>query len=596
MSDLRAQAEEWLAQDPDPGTRAELRTLLDEGGDQALADRFGARLEFGTAGLRGELGAGPNRMNRVTVMRAAAGLAARLPRGGRVIIGFDARHGSRRFADDTAAVLSGAGLRPEVFADPVPTPVLAHFTRTFDDIVAGVMVTASHNPPRDNGYKVYWADGAQIVPPLDAEISAAIDAVGRVDELPLGERWPVHEDAGLYLDAVSSLRLGDDRDISVVYTPMHGVGRDILLQAFDRAGFPAPVVVPEQAAPDPDFPTVAFPNPEEPGALDLALRLADARGADLVIANDPDADRCAVAVPVPDGGGWRTLTGDELGALLAEHVLRHTTGDDRLVVTTIVSSSLLRSIAAAHGVRFAESLTGFKWIMKAGGAGHRLVFGYEEAIGYSVGDDRGVLVNDKDGIAAALAVAALAAGARRDGRTLLDLLDDQAREHGLHATSQLSIRIDRPPAPTRHHSKDELRSDDRPPAPTRHHSKDELRSDDRPPAPTRHHSKDELRSPSSLITAMMTRLRADPPARLGGRPVTSFDDLSHGVDGLPPTDGLRFRLDGGSRVVIRPSGTEPKLKCYLEVVLPVDDDIATVRARAAAELDALRADLSATLA
>ncbi|TDC81598.1 phospho-sugar mutase [Actinomadura sp. 7K507] len=566
-SDLRAWAGEWLAQDPDPETRAELRAILDEGDDQALADRFGARLEFGTAGLRGELGAGPNRMNRVTVMRAAAGLAARLPRGGRVIIGFDARHGSRRFADDTAAVLSGAGLRPEVFADPVPTPVLAHFTRTFDDVVAGVMVTASHNPPRDNGYKVYWADGAQIVPPLDAEISAAIDAVGRVDELPLGTEWPVHDGAGRYLDAVSSLRLGGDagKDVSIVYTPMHGVGRDVLLQAFDRAGFAAPAVVPEQADPDPDFPTVAFPNPEEPGALDLALALADARGADLVIANDPDADRCAVAVPA--GDGWRTLTGDELGGLLAEHVLRHTTGDDRLVVTTIVSSSLLRSIAAAHGVRFAESLTGFKWIMKAGGAPSphekpgRLVFGYEEALGYSVGDDRGVLVNDKDGIGAALAVAALAAGARREGRTLLDLLDEQAREHGLHATSQLSIRVqDRPPAPTDHHSTDEPRSD-----------------------------------PLSWITSAMTRLRTDPPVRLGGRPVERFDDLSNGVDGLPPTDGVRFRLAGGARVVIRPSGTEPKLKCYLEVVLPVDDDIAAVRARAATELDALRAGLAAML-
>ncbi|MFB4305892.1 phospho-sugar mutase [Actinomadura sp. GTD37] len=540
MSDLRARAEEWLAQDPDPETRAELRAILDD--DDALASRFGSRLEFGTAGLRGELGAGPNRMNRVTVMRAAAGLAARLPAGGRVIIGFDARHGSRRFADDTAAVLSGAGLRPEVFAEPVPTPVLAHFTRAFDDIVAGVMVTASHNPPRDNGYKVYWSDGAQIVPPVDAEISAAIDAVGRVDELPLGAGWPVHQGAGLYLDAVSSLRLGGDRDISIVYTPMHGVGRDVLLAAFDRAGFPAPVVVPEQADPDPDFPTVAFPNPEEPGALDLALALAGARGADLVIANDPDADRCAVAVPSPSG--WRTLTGDEVGGLLAEHVLRHTTGADRLVVTTIVSSSLLRSVAAAHRVRFAESLTGFKWIMKAGGPPDRLVFGYEEALGYSVGDDRGVLVDDKDGIGAALAVAALAAAAKRDGRTLLDLLDAQAREHGLHATSQLSIRVD------------------------------------------------DL----SLITAAMTRLRAAPPSELAGRPVESFDDLADGADGLPPTDGLRLRLSGGARVVIRPSGTEPKLKCYLEVVLPVDGDITEVRARAATDLQALHAALSAALA
>ncbi|WP_141580946.1 phospho-sugar mutase [Actinomadura sp. WMMA1423] len=556
MSDLRARAEEWLGQDPDPRTRAELRAILDAGDDAALADRFGARLEFGTAGLRGELGAGPNRMNRVTVMRAAAGLAARLPAGGRVIIGFDARHGSRRFADDTAAVMSGAGLRPEVFADPVPTPVLAHFTRAFDDIVAGVMVTASHNPPRDNGYKVYWADGAQIVPPTDAEISAAIDAVGRVDELPLGEGWPVHEGAGLYLDAVSSLRLGGDRDISIVYTPMHGVGRDVLLAAFERAGFPAPIVVPEQAEPDPDFPTVQFPNPEEPGALDLALALAEARGADLVIANDPDADRCAVAVPGPSG--WRALTGDEVGGLLAEHVLRHTSGDDRLVATTIVSSSLLRSIAAAHRVRFAETLTGFKWIMKAGGSPGgsggrggssphsdpvRLVFGYEEALGYSVGDDRGVLVNDKDGIGAALAVAALAADARRDGRTLLDLLDAQARRYGLHATSQLSVRVE------------------------------------------------DL----SLITAAMARLRADPPRELGGRRVESFDDLARSTGGLPPTDGLRFRLAGGSRVVVRPSGTEPKLKCYLEVVLPVEDDVAAVRARAASDLEALRADVSAAV-
>ncbi|MEU4828057.1 phospho-sugar mutase [Actinomadura sp. NPDC023710] len=571
MSDLRARAEEWLGQDPDPRTRAELRAILDADDGAALADRFGARLEFGTAGLRGELGAGPNRMNRVTVMRAAAGLAARLPAGGRVIIGFDARHGSRRFADDTAAVLSGAGLRPEVFADPVPTPVLAHFTRAFADIVAGVMVTASHNPPRDNGYKVYWADGAQIVPPTDAEISAAIDAVGRVDGLPLGEGWPVHEGADLYLDAVSSLRLGGDRDVSIVYTPLHGVGRDVLLTAFERAGFPAPTVVPEQAEPDPDFPTVDFPNPEEPGALDLALGLAEARGADLVIANDPDADRCAVAVPGPSG--WRTLTGDEVGGLLAEHVLRHTTGGDRLVATTIVSSSLLRSIAAAHRVRFAETLTGFKWIMKADGAQSssggcggssphsepggfggrggssphsspvRLVFGYEEALGYSVGDDRGVLVNDKDGIGAALAVAALAADAKRDGRTLLDLLDAQARRYGLHATSQLSIRV----------------------------------------------------SDLSLITAAMARLRAEPPRELGGRRVESFDDLARPTGDLPPTDGLRFRLAGGSRVVVRPSGTEPKLKCYLEVVLPVDGDVAAVRARAAADLESLRADVSAAL-
>ncbi|MBT2210599.1 phospho-sugar mutase [Actinomadura sp. NEAU-AAG7] len=537
MSDLRARAELWLAQDPDPATRDELRAILGADDGKALADRFGARLEFGTAGLRGELGAGPNRMNRVTVMRAAAGLAACLPRGGRVIVGFDARHGSRRFADDTAAVLAGAGLRPEVFAEPVPTPVLAHFTRTFDDVVAGVMVTASHNPPRDNGYKVYWGDGAQIVPPRDTEISAAIDAVGRVDELPLGDGWPVHRDTELYLDAVASLRLGDARDVSVVYTPMHGVGRDVLLQAFERAGFPAPLVVPEQADPDPDFPTVAFPNPEEPGALDLALALAAERGADLVIANDPDADRCSVAVPTPDG--WRALTGDEVGGLLAEHVLRHTSGGDRLVATTIVSSSLLADIAAAHGVRFAESLTGFKWIMKAARPGDRLVFGYEEALGHSVGDDRGVLVNDKDGIGAALAVAALAAEAKRDGRTLLDLLDDQAERYGPHATAQLSVRVE------------------------------------------------DL----SLISGAMARLRAAPPTELAGRAVVASDDLALGEGGLPPTDGLRFRLEGGARIVVRPSGTEPKLKCYLEVVLPAG----TARTRAAADLEALKAAIATAL-
>ncbi|QFG21819.1 phospho-sugar mutase [Actinomadura sp. WMMB 499] len=541
-SDVRAAARAWLAQDPDPETRTELWELLDAGDAGALADRFGARLEFGTAGLRGELGAGPNRMNRVTVMRAAAGLAASLPPGSHVIVGFDARHKSERFAGDTAAVLTGAGHTVEVFAEPVPTPVLAHAVRT-SRAAAGVMVTASHNPPRDNGYKVYWGDGAQIVPPLDAEISAAIDAVGRVDELPLGSHWEVRDDLTPYLNAVSGLRLGDERDISVVYTPLHGVGRDALHAAFTLAGFPAPVAVPEQADPDPDFPTVEFPNPEEPGALDLALALAAERNADLVIANDPDADRCAVAVPSPSG--WRVLTGDEVGGLLAEHVLRHTSGDDRLVVTTIVSSSLLASIARAHGVRFAESLTGFKWIMKAGTGADRLVFGYEEALGYSVGDDRGVPVLDKDGIGAALAVAALAAGAARDGRTLLDLLDDQARRYGLHATAQVTARVE----------------------------------------------------DVSEITPVMSRLRAGPPGRLGGRAVEAFDDLSRPADGLPPTDGVRFRLEGGARVVVRPSGTEPKLKCYLEVVVPVggDGDVAGARRRAEAALEFLRGSVAREL-
>ena len=547
---MRRRAQEWLEQDPDPETAAELREILASGDETALAARFGARLEFGTAGLRGELGAGPNRMNRVTVMRAAAGLAARLRRdgdGAGVVIGFDARHKSERFALDTAAVLTGAGLRAWLMPRPLPTPVLAFAVRHLG-AAAGVMVTASHNPPRDNGYKVYWGDGAQIVPPLDAEISAEIDAVGRVDALPLGEGWAVlgEEIVEAYLDALSGLPLGEARDVRVVYTPLHGVGRDVLLRAFDRAGFPAPEVVAEQAEPDPDFPTVAFPNPEEPGAMDLALAAARRSGADLVIANDPDADRCAVAVP--DGGGWRTLTGDEVGGLLAEHVLRRTGGPDRLVVTTIVSSSLAASVARAHGARFARTLTGFKWIMKAGGPGDRLVFGYEEALGYSVGGDGGVVVRDKDGIGAALAVAALAAEAARDGRTLADLLDEQARRYGLHATAQLSVRVADP----------------------------------------------------ALIGGAMARLRAEPPVELAGRPVERFEDLADGVDGLPPAEGVRLWLaardeDGPARVVVRPSGTEPKLKCYLEVVRPVGDDVAADRAAAAADLEALRGALAGAL-
>jgi phosphomannomutase len=423
------------------------------------------------------------------------------------------------------------------------------------------MVTASHNPPQDNGYKVYWGDGAQIVPPLDAEISAAIDAVGRVDELPLGEDWTVlgEEIVEAYLRSVTSLPLGAERGLAVAYTALHGVGTTTLSQAFVRAGFAAPMLVEEQCGPDPDFPTVAFPNPEEVGAMDLVVRLAQARGADLAIANDPDADRCAVAVP-PDqegrGGKWRMLTGDEVGGLLAEHVLRHTSGPDRLVVTTIVSSSLLARIAGAHGVRFAESLTGFKWIVKAPGPGDRFVFGYEEALGYCVGGDEGPVVLDKDGVSAALAIAGLAAEAKHDGRTLVDLLDDQARRYGVHATGQLSFRVD------------------------------------------------DL----AVISDAMARLREAPPKELAGRAVTAVEDLAAGLGGLPPTDGLRLRLDpapGGSeapgssaRVVVRPSGTEPKLKCYLEIVAPVGpagDAVAETRARTAAELTALRAALSALL-
>jgi phosphomannomutase len=522
----RALAEEWLEQDPDPETRTELRALLDD--PAALAERFGAKLEFGTAGLRGELGAGPNRMNRVTVMRAAAGLASvlttDLDAAPSVVIGYDARHKSDVFAEDSAAVLTGAGITVHLMPRPLPTPVLAYAVRHLG-CAAGIMVTASHNPPRDNGYKVYWADGAQIIPPLDEEISTAIDAVGRVDELPRDGDWRVLDESivDAYLRSLTRLPLGTARDVTVAYTPLHGVGGTVLRQAFERCGFAAPEVVAEQFTPDPDFPTVSFPNPEEPGAMDLALALG--KGRDLVIANDPDADRCAVAA------GGRLLTGDEVGGLLAEYVLRHTSGADRLVATTIVSSSLLSKIAEAYGVRYAETLTGFKWIMKGGTDRDRLVYGYEEALGYCVGGDEGVPVRDKDGIGAALTVAAMAAEAGAEGRTLLDLLDDQARRYGLHATAQLSVRVE------------------------------------------------DL----SLITEAMARLRASPPESLAGRTVTSLEDLAAGLDGLPPSDVLRLRLSGGGRVIVRPSGTEPKLKCYLEVVVP-----AGAHSAAADELAALR--------
>ncbi|WP_157252338.1 phospho-sugar mutase [Nonomuraea typhae] len=547
MSDLLKQAREWLAQDPDPDTRTELSDLIERADLDTLRERFGAKLEFGTAGLRGELGAGPNRMNRVTVMRAAAGLAEVLGPGKHVVIGYDARYKSDVFARDTAAVLTGAGIHASLLPRALPTPVLAFAVRHLG-ADAGVTVTASHNPPRDNGYKVYWGDGSQIVPPVDGQISAAIDGVGRVDELPLGAPVSATTAGSFtelgedilddYIEAVTALPLGRARTLKVAYTPLHGVGAGTLTGAFLAAGFASPMAVEEQRNPDPAFPTVAFPNPEEPGAMDLALALGTKIGADVVLANDPDADRCAVGVPQRDGT-WRMLTGDEVGALLGEYVIANT-GGDRLVATTIVSSSLLGRIAAAHGVRYTETLTGFKWIMRAG---EGLVFGYEEALGYSVGSDAGLPVHDKDGIGAALTIAAIAAEAKRAGRTLLDLLDDQARRYGVHATSQLSVRV----------------------------------------------------QDLSLIADAMARLRAEPAKELGGRAVEGIDDLAKGEGGLPPTDGLRYRLAGGARVVVRPSGTEPKLKCYLEVVVPVTGEVAEARALAAEGLAALTSDLEVTL-
>ena len=546
MDTLIEAARAWIADDPDPATRLELAELveraldgLDAGSARAdLADRLAGMLRFGTAGLRGEMGAGPNCMNRAVVIRAAAGLARWLRDndGGGVVVGFDARRNSDVFARDTCAVMEAAGVEAMVLPHPLPTPVLAFALRHLG-ADAGVMVTASHNPPLDNGYKVYLGDGSQIAPPVDAEIAeciAGVDSVAGVARADDG--WVTLDDSIVeaYLDrAVSLLDPSSPRDLSVAYTPLHGVGRDLLVDAFARAGFPAPSVVASQGDPDPLFPTVAFPNPEEPGAMDAALDLARDRRADLVIANDPDADRCAVAI---DGrSGWRMLTGDEVGALLGWHLLRR--GATGTFANSIVSSSLLGKIATAAGVRHAETLTGFKWITKEAG----LRFGYEEALGYCC-DPEAVL--DKDGVTAALLMAELAASERAAGRTLDDVLDDIAHEHGVHATGQVSLRVD------------------------------------------------DL----SIIEETMQRLRATPPRSLGGVDVVTVDDLLDPEGALPPTDGLRLHLDGGARAIVRPSGTEPKVKCYLEVVATVAGrEVGEARAEADARLRALSEDVAALL-
>ena len=542
--DLLERARAWIAADPDPATRAELEQLVQAAtpGTQAhaeLVDRFDGTLEFGTAGLRGAMGAGPNRMNRVVVLRAAAGLAAYLRDQGAgeadaVVIGYDARHGSEAFARDTAEVMTGAGLRALTLPRPLPTPLLAHAIRDLG-CVAGVMVTASHNPPQDNGYKVYLGDGSQIVPPADVAIADRIARVGPVAEVPRGDGGEVLDDDVLdrYLDDVVRLAGGGPRDLEIVYTPLHGVGGAVVARVLERAGFRAPHVVPEQAEPDADFPTVAFPNPEEPGAMDLATSLAAEVGADLVVANDPDADRCAVAVPGPHG--WQVLRGDEVGALLAGHLLG--LRREGVYATSIVSSSLLGKMARAGKQSYAETLTGFKWI----GRVDQLAFGYEEALGYCVDPAH---VRDKDGVSALLMVCDVAARAKAEGRTLRDLLDDLARTHGLHATDQLAVRMD------------------------------------------------DLAS----IPAVVDRLREHPPASLGGLAVEHVDDLSAGSDTLPPTNGLRLRLAEDARVVVRPSGTEPKIKCYLEVVVPVgeeEDGVDAARIAAVGRLDAIRGDLQA---
>ena len=531
--DLPAQVAAWIEADPDPVSRAELQGLTDAGTPEAaagLTERFSAPLVFGTAGLRGPLRAGPNGMNTAVVRRAAAGLAAYLTAAGRdgaVVIGYDARHGSTGFARDTAAVIRATGRIALLLPRPLPTPVLAFAVRQLG-AAAGVMVTASHNPPADNGYKVYLGDGAQIVPPADREIEAAIAAVGPAAGVPYNTDYELLGDEieAAYVARVAALvSTATPRGLTIAYTPLHGVGLSVVQAAFATSGFPALEVVSEQAEPDPDFPTVAFPNPEEPGATDLLLALAAQVGADVAIANDPDADRCAVAV------SGRLLTGDELGILLADHLLSRRPVPAGTFATTIVSSSLLGKMCDRQGVPYAETLTGFKWIVRAA---EQIAYGYEEALGYAVAPE---LVLDKDGISAALLVAEMTSMLKASGLTLLDRLDQLATGYGLHATDQLSIRVD------------------------------------------------DL----AVISAAMARLRRQPPTVLIGRPVRSTEDL------LPESDVVLLRADR-VRVVVRPSGTEPKLKAYLEIVVPVGDEpVAAARARAAEQLAALRAQLAGDL-
>jgi phosphomannomutase len=536
----------WTEQDPDPQTRQQVDDLLtaaDSGDARAkaeLVDAFSSRLQFGTAGLRGALGPGPNRMNRVVVGQAAAGLATYLLdhglAGGKVIIGFDARYNSDIFARDTAEIMSGAGFQAMITQGPLPTPVVAFGIRHFG-CVAGVVVTASHNPPQDNGYKVYLGDGSQIVPPADVEISSRIEEVAKhsLYDVP---RSPSYATVGeelltAYLARVASLvPRNAPRDVCWVYTPLHGVGGSLVERAVEDCGFPTAYVVAEQANPDPRFPTVAFPNPEEPGAIDLALAQAQEISADLVIANDPDADRCAIAVIVD--GEWRMLSGDELGVLLGEDTLRR--GVRGIYACSIVSSSLLSAMAAAYGQPFVYTLTGFKWIGRVPG----LAYGYEEAIGYCIDPEA---VPDKDGISALIMVLTLAAGLKAEGRSIADRLDEIARRYGVYQTDQLSVRVEDP----------------------------------------------------KIITSAMARLRAHPPGVLAGQ-ATSVLDLAHGTDELPPTDALLITGEM-IKIVVRPSGTEPKLKCYLEVHLDVarSADLAATRAEARSMLATIRSEMSAAL-
>ncbi len=567
-AELTQKVQTWIDQDPDEKTRAELKRLLAESAFDVLGERFSGTLEFGTAGLRGILGGGPMCMNLAVVRRASAGLAAYLKEvvqgaaGRGAVIGYDGRHMSREFAEETARVLTGAGIKTYLFADRCPTPMVA-FATLQTGAAAGIMVTASHNPPEYNGYKVYWGNGAQIIPPHDKGISAQIDKVKDLAKVPTpaldagrakGLVVDLGEEMGArYLEAIDALRIHRDgpRDLKIVYTAMHGVGGRLARRALSMAGFENVLNVAEQFEPDGDFPTVRFPNPEEKGALDLSFALAKEAGADLVIANDPDADRLAIAVP--DGqGGYLQLTGDQVGALIAYYLLSEGEDDGkRLVVTTIVSSQLLSKIAEGMRVRYEETLTGFKWIASRGmeierAEGVHNVMGYEEALGYTIGQ----VCRDKDGISAAMLFAELAQTCKARGKSVLDYLEEIYRRFGLFISRQKSLV--------------------------------------KPGA-----------SGAAEIQAMMAKLRGNPPAQVGARKVVALRDIDKGEQRdlatgaveeipLPRSNVLSFYFDD-ARVTCRPSGTEPKIKFYFELCAQIGagESFADAKARGDRAMDEL---------
>jgi phosphomannomutase len=513
---LITQVQQWIDQDPDPKTRAELEKLLADKNEAELRSCFSGFLEFGTAGLRGKLGPGPSRMNRAVVSKTAAGLVTYMQKHNlsSVVIGRDARYGSKDFAQDTAEIMQGAGMKVYLFPEALPTPVLAYAVRELKCDV-GIMVTASHNPPEDNGYKVYLGgivdqiryQGSQIISPADTQISEYISQVPDLRTLRRSSGSEVldHTIVDSYVRATAKLATSNS-DLKVVYSAMHGVGTKTLEQVFAAANFAPPILVSEQAEPDPDFPTVKFPNPEEPGAIDLSIKRAVQVSADLVVANDPDADRCAVAI-ADRGGNWRMLRGDEVGAILGEYLARSAKDKWATLANSIVSSSILSKIAKAHQLPFAETLTGFKWIAKI----ENLHFGFEEALGYAVDSSS---VNDKDGISAALMMVQIATDLKRESKTLNDFLDEIWSKYGYHGTKQISVRVD---------------------------------------------SLDQ-------IANILGRFRDNTPKSIAGYQVSGFDDLEKPVNALPPTNGVRIFLEPNIRIIVRPSGTEPKIKCYIEVV------------------------------